>query len=96
MDALYFRVSSDRQTSENQFQDLLAVAEKDGSPRDWGQVLTISPTASSRKKSGAQVLHERSIASTRSSLIVSLISTSTSSKGSLVARAPDLVRCSSE
>ena len=53
MDALYFRVSSDRQTSENQFQDLLAVAEKDGSPRDWGQILTISPTASSRKKSGA-------------------------------------------
>ena len=35
MDAQYFRVSSDRQTSENQFEDLLEVAEKDGSGRDW-------------------------------------------------------------
>lgn len=28
MDALYFRVSSERQTTENQFQDLLQVAER--------------------------------------------------------------------
>ena len=35
MDALYFRVSSDRQTTENQFADLLQVAEKDDSARDW-------------------------------------------------------------
>ena len=35
MDALYFRVSSDRQTTENQFEDLVAVAEKDDSDRDW-------------------------------------------------------------
>ena len=35
MDALYFRVSADRQTTENQFEDLLQVAEKDGSERDW-------------------------------------------------------------
>src|ERR1035437_10443291 len=38
MDALYFRVSSDRQTAENQFEDLLHVAEKDGSGRDWAQI----------------------------------------------------------
>ncbi len=38
MDALYFRVSSDRQTAENQFEDLLQVAEKDGSGRDWSQI----------------------------------------------------------
>ncbi len=38
MDALYFRVSSDRQTTENQFEDLLQVAEKDGSGRDWSQI----------------------------------------------------------
>jgi DNA invertase Pin-like site-specific DNA recombinase len=38
MDALYFRVSSDRQTTENQFENLLQVAEKDGSGRDWGQI----------------------------------------------------------
>lgn len=38
MDALYFRVSSDRQTTENQFQDLLQVAERDGSGRDWAHV----------------------------------------------------------
>ncbi|HSW48686.1 MAG TPA: recombinase family protein [Bryobacteraceae bacterium] len=35
MDALYFRVSSERQTTENQFEDLLQVAERDGSARDW-------------------------------------------------------------
>jgi hypothetical protein len=29
MDALYFRVSSEQQTTENQFDDLLQVAEKD-------------------------------------------------------------------
>ncbi len=38
MDALYFRVSSDRQTTENQFGDLLQVAERDGSGRDWKRV----------------------------------------------------------
>lgn len=38
MDALYCRVSSDRQTTENQFKDLLEVAEKDGSERDWSQI----------------------------------------------------------
>src|SRR5215469_1715253 len=38
MDGLYFRVSSERQTTENQFEDLLQVAEKDGSLRDWSQI----------------------------------------------------------
>jgi putative DNA-invertase from lambdoid prophage Rac len=38
MDALYFCVSSERQTTENQFEDLLHVAEKDGSGRDWNQI----------------------------------------------------------
>ena len=38
MDGLYFRVSSERQTTENQFEDLLRIAEKDGSPRDWKQI----------------------------------------------------------
>jgi DNA invertase Pin-like site-specific DNA recombinase len=38
MDALYFRVSSERQTTENQFADLLQVAEKDGSGRDWSHI----------------------------------------------------------
>jgi putative DNA-invertase from lambdoid prophage Rac len=38
MDALYFRVSSERQTTENQFDDLLQVADRDGSGRDWGGV----------------------------------------------------------
>ena len=37
-DALYFRVSTDRQTTENQFTDILAVAEKDGSGRDWAKI----------------------------------------------------------
>ena len=38
MDALYFRVSSERQTTENQFDELLQVAEKDGSGRDWSRI----------------------------------------------------------
>jgi hypothetical protein len=39
MDALYFRVSSDRQTTENQFDDLLHAAETDGADaRDWNQI----------------------------------------------------------
>jgi putative DNA-invertase from lambdoid prophage Rac len=38
MDALYFRVSSERQTTENQFEDLIQVAEKDGAGRGWPQI----------------------------------------------------------
>ena len=38
MDALYFRVSSDRQTTENQFEDLLQAAKMDGARRDWDQI----------------------------------------------------------
>jgi len=38
MDALYFRVSSERQTTENQFEDLLQIAERDGSGRDRQQI----------------------------------------------------------
>jgi DNA invertase Pin-like site-specific DNA recombinase len=38
MDALYFRVSSDRQTAQNQFEDLLWVAQKEGSGRDWDKI----------------------------------------------------------
>ena len=38
LDALYFRVSSDHQTTENQFEDLLQVAERDGSGRDWREI----------------------------------------------------------
>ncbi len=37
-DALYFRVSSDRQTTENQFDELLAVAHKDSPQRDWDTI----------------------------------------------------------
>ena len=39
MDALYVRVSSERQTTQNQFDDLLQVAEKDGSGRDWNRIM---------------------------------------------------------
>jgi hypothetical protein len=35
MDALCFRVSSDRQTTENQFDDLVRIAEQNDSTRDW-------------------------------------------------------------
>jgi DNA invertase Pin-like site-specific DNA recombinase len=39
-DALYFRVSSDRQTTENQFDELLTVAHKDNTERDWERIRT--------------------------------------------------------
>jgi putative DNA-invertase from lambdoid prophage Rac len=39
-DALYFRVSSDRQTTENQFDELLAVAHTDSAQRDWDSIRT--------------------------------------------------------
>ena len=35
---LYFRVSSDRQTTQNQFEDLLGAAERDDSGRDWPKI----------------------------------------------------------
>ena len=39
MDALYFRVSSDRQTVENQFEDVIQAAERGGvDGRDWNQL----------------------------------------------------------
>jgi DNA invertase Pin-like site-specific DNA recombinase len=38
VDALYFRVSSERQTIENQFEDLFQVAERDDPTRDWNRI----------------------------------------------------------
>ena len=38
VDGLYFRVSSERQTTENQFEELLRIAEKDDSARDWCRI----------------------------------------------------------
>ena len=38
MDALYFRVSTDRQSTEKQLGDLLEVAKMDGSGRDWTHI----------------------------------------------------------
>ena len=38
MDAIYLRVSSERQTIENQVEDLLQIAEKDGSNRNWPEI----------------------------------------------------------
>jgi len=64
-DGLYFRVSSERQTSENQFDDLLQVAEKDGSGRDWAKYPDSElrwriPGASGRggQSAGFEALHE--------------------------------------
>jgi putative DNA-invertase from lambdoid prophage Rac len=38
MHALYFRVSSDSQTTENQFQDVLELAAKEDPSRDWNGI----------------------------------------------------------
>jgi len=40
MDGVYFRTSSEHQTTENQFEDLLQIAEKDGSSRNWVAIRT--------------------------------------------------------
>jgi hypothetical protein len=36
--ALYSRVSSNRQTTENQFEDLIQIAERQGPHRDWPRI----------------------------------------------------------
>ena len=38
MDALYFRVSSDRQTTENQFDELISAARAGDPGRDWDRI----------------------------------------------------------
>ncbi len=38
MDALYFRVSSDRQTTENQFDELITAARTGDPGRDWDRI----------------------------------------------------------
>jgi putative DNA-invertase from lambdoid prophage Rac len=38
MDALYFRVSSDRQTTENQFDELIVAARAGDPGRDWNRI----------------------------------------------------------
>ncbi|HXR17705.1 MAG TPA: hypothetical protein VN777_16045 [Terriglobales bacterium] len=38
MDAMYFRVSSDRQTTENQFDELIAAARAGDPSRDWDRI----------------------------------------------------------
>ena len=40
-DALYFRVSSNRQTAENQFEDLVQAAERGDPPRDWVRIRSL-------------------------------------------------------
>ena len=57
MDALYFRVSSDRQTTENQFGDLLQVAERDGSGRDWSRIRNVLSKCILEEAIGDRVLY---------------------------------------
>jgi len=53
VDALYFRVSSNRQTTENQFEDLLSVAEQDASERDWHAIrLLLAQAVYTEEKAG--------------------------------------------
>jgi DNA invertase Pin-like site-specific DNA recombinase len=50
MDGIYCRVSSERQTASNQFDDLIEVARRDGSGRDWEAI---------RQKLAACIVEER-------------------------------------
>jgi putative DNA-invertase from lambdoid prophage Rac len=55
IDGLYFRVSSNRQTTENQFDDLLAIAEKDASERDWSEIhRLLSQVVYTEQKTGSR------------------------------------------
>ena len=60
-DGLYFRVSSERQTTENQFEDLLQIAEKDDSGRDWHRIRELLATV---------IIEEQRITSTGGTRIV--------------------------
>ena len=57
MDTLYFRVSTDRQTTENQFEDLLRVAEKDGSGRDWSRIRKLLRQCIHEEAAGDRILY---------------------------------------
>jgi putative DNA-invertase from lambdoid prophage Rac len=55
VDGLYFRVSSNRQTTENQFAELLSIAEKDASERDWGEIRRLlSQVVYTEQKTGSR------------------------------------------
>lgn len=55
IDGLYFRVSSNRQTTENQFADLLSIAEKDASERDWAEIRRLlSQVVYTEQKTGSR------------------------------------------
>jgi putative DNA-invertase from lambdoid prophage Rac len=57
IDGLYFRVSSNRQTTENQFADLLSIAEKDASERDWAEIRRLlSQVVYTEQKTGSRGL----------------------------------------
>src|SRR5258708_2917583 len=57
IDGLYFRVSSNRQTTENQFADLLSIAEKDASERDWTEIRRLlSQVVYTEQKTGSRGL----------------------------------------
>jgi putative DNA-invertase from lambdoid prophage Rac len=57
VDACYFRVSSDRQTAQNQFDDLLEVAERDGSGRDWAAIRRLLAQAVYEEQVGTRTLY---------------------------------------
>jgi putative DNA-invertase from lambdoid prophage Rac len=57
VNACYFRVSSDRQTTENQFEDLLTVAERDGSGRDWAAVRILLARAVCEEQLATRIIY---------------------------------------
>ena len=83
MDALYFRVSSDRQTTENQFDELITAARIGDPARDWDRIrgeLGRAIVAENRPLTAASP--GPSTRSTRRSRAAWLTSASTSSKES--------------
>jgi putative DNA-invertase from lambdoid prophage Rac len=57
VDGLYFRVGSDRQTTQNQFEDLLQVAERDGSNRDWAGIRNLLSEAVFEEQVGTRTFY---------------------------------------
>ena len=72
MDALYFRVSSERQTAENQFEDLIEIAQRDGSDRDWGSIREKLQSCIVEVRRPSKLSEDRIVYSVDSSLVAEL------------------------
>ena len=90
MDALYFRVSSHRHATENQFEDLVKIAKHDRSGRDWTRIRDLLAQAvveEERKTSTGQGSHSSPI-NPALALAVECVSVERGKSGRMAVRRP--------